>query len=630
MRATRLVIFAAVLLCTAFLWGQATPPNTPNTQSPGTPDASPVTTNQTSTPAPPAQSSAPNAQAPLPQSDPPAADPPPNAVMLTPSDKQRPSTQTPQQVIEQAPAINFDQAVQRITERELIFLQNLKRYQPLVETYLQYMKPDKELGAVPSKDQYFLGRLELQSGRTTDVSFLQSKSRFKNVWEALTSIFNLKFMPLGFATMVMPDNGGLNKGNYEFQFVRREFLGDLRCLVIDVRPRQKNAHGRFLGRIWVEDRDYNIVRFNGTYTGAPFMSAYLHFDSWRLNMQPGVWLPAYVYSEESELKPRVYVRAVRFKAQTRLWGYASHSVKPQMEHTAVTVDGEQVRDQSESGRDAMPVEAQRQWEHQAEQNVLERLTRAGVLAETGEVDKILETVVNNLEITDHLDISPPVRCRVMLTTPMESFTVGHTIVLSRGLIDVLPDEATLAAFLAHELAHIALGHRLDTQYAFMDRMIFPDEAVYRKLHFHKDGSDEAAADEKATEILRNSPYSDKLGSVGLFLKMLEVRRSELPSLVAAHLGNSPITKDYRRLKTLEASAPALRTRDVSQLPALPLGSRIHVDPFNDRLELNKAKAVPLLSAREKMSFEVTPVFPYLTRYGTTQEQTAQVAPTGKQ
>src|ERR1041385_898811 len=126
-----------------------------------------------------------------------------------------------------------------------------------------------------------------------------------------------------------------------------------------------------------------------------------------------------------------------------------------MEHTAVTVDGEQVKDQSESGRDAMPVEAQRQWEHQAEQNVLERLTRAGVLAETGEVDKILETVVNNLEITDHLDISPPVRCRVMLTTPMESFTVGHTIVLSRGLIDVLPDEATLAAFLSHELAHIA-------------------------------------------------------------------------------------------------------------------------------------------------------------------------------
>jgi hypothetical protein len=650
MRATRLVILAAVIGCASFLWGQAASPSAPNAGAPGTEVTSPnAPTQPAAATAAPTQNQNPQASQPatgqqsqnsVPQADPPpanvpdppaAGDPPPNATNLAPvdNDKTRRSTKTPQPV-ETGPALNFDQVVERISERELLFLQNLKRYQPLVETYLQYMKPDKELGAVPSKDQYFLGRLELQTGRAQDVSFIKSKGHFHGIWDQLTSIFNLKFMPLGFAQMVMPDNGGLNAANYDFQLVRREFLGDLRCLVIDVRPKQKNSHGRFLGRIWVEDHDYNIVRFNGTYTGASFMSTYLHFDSWRLNMQPGVWLPAFVYSEESDLKPRIYVKSVRFKAQTRLWGYGLHAVKPQTEHTAVMVDDAQVKDQSASGRDALPVEAQREWEHQAEQNVLERLTRAGMLAQPGDVDKILETVVNNMEITDHLDISPPVHCRVLLTTPMESFTVGHTIVLSRGLIDVLPDEATLAAFLAHELAHIALGHRLDTQYAFMDRMIFPDEAVYRKMHFHKDGNDEKAADEKALEILRNSPYADKLASVGLFLKMLETRHNELPSLVAAHLGNSPITKDYRRLPTVEAGSPALRTRDVAQLPALPLGSRVHVDPFNDRLELNKAKAVPLLSAREKMSFEVTPVFPYLTRYGEAQEgaSVANATPSG--
>jgi len=608
MRATRLVIFVAVLGCTALLWAQEAPtaPATPN---------QPQTQTQTAPSTP---------QADRPVADPP--DPPAGEVTLTTTDhdKSKLTAQPSEALAPQASAVNFDQVVDRITARELIFLQNLRQFQPMVETYLQYMKPDKELGAVPSRDQYFLGRLELQTGRAKDVTFIKT-SRFKNMWEALTSVFNLRFSDLGFATMVMPDNGGLSKANYDFQLVRREFLGDIRCLVIDVRPEDKH-NGRFLGRIWVEDKDYNIVRFNGTYTGAPFMSFYLHFDSWRLNMQPGVWLPAYIYSEESELKPKVYVRAVRFKAQTRLWGYGLHTVHPQSEHTAVMVDDAQVKDQSEAGRDAVPVEAQRMWEHQAEQNVLDRLTRAGFLAEPGEVDKVLDTVVNNLEITDNLDIQPPVHCRVLLTTPMESFNVGHTIVLSRGLVDVLPDEATLAAFLAHELAHIALGHRLDTQYAFMDRMIFPDEATYRKLHFHRDGSDEKAADEKAMEILRKSPYSDKLGSVGLFLRMLELRHSELPGLVAAHLGNSPLTKDYRRFSTLEASAPALKTRDVSQLPALPLGSRIHVDPFNDRLELNKGKPVQLLSAREKMSFEVTPVFPYLTRYGG--QESPAVASTG--
>ena len=94
------------------------------------------------------------------------------------------------------------------------------------------------------------------------------------------------------------------KKYYKFTFVRREFLGEVRCLVIDVEPRADSGTGRFLGRIWVEDQDYNVVRFNGTYSPHPRTSFYLHFDSWRLNLRPGTWLPAYIYSEESDLKYR--------------------------------------------------------------------------------------------------------------------------------------------------------------------------------------------------------------------------------------------------------------------------------------------------------------------------------------
>jgi hypothetical protein len=50
-----------------------------------------------------------------------------------------------------------------------------------------------------------------------------------------------------------------------------------------------------------------------------------------------------------------------------------------------------------------------------------------------------------------------------------------------------------------------------------------------------------------------------------------------------------------------------------QIAALPLGGRVHVDLWNNNIELVKAKPVPLMSAREKMPFEVTPVFLYLTR-----------------
>ena len=106
-----------------------------------------------------------------------------------------------------------------------------------------------------------------------------------------------------------------------------------------------------------------------------------------------------------------------------------------------------------------------------------------MLARTGEVDNVLNTVINNLEITNNLDIQPEVRCRVLLTSPLESFTFGHTIFISRGMLDVLPDEASLAAVLAHELAHIVLGHPTDTTFAFKDRSIVSDSQLLRRMHF---------------------------------------------------------------------------------------------------------------------------------------------------
>jgi hypothetical protein len=394
--------------------------------------------------------------------------------------------------------------------------------------------------------------------------------------------------------------------------VRREFLGELRCLVIDVAPRKDSGKGRFLGRIWVEDQDYNIVRFNGTFTPAPFRGRYLHFDSWRINMQPGLWLPAYVYSEESDL-PHSIARHMRFKSQTRLWGYDLQRAGRHEEFATVLVDSYLASDHSEKAQDATPVQAQREWERLAEQNVLDRLEHAGLLAPEGEVDKVLTTVVNNLQITNNLDVQPPVRARVLLTTPLESFTIGHTIIISKGLLDVLPDEATLAMVLSHELAHITLGHHFDTKYAFSDRMIFPDDKALQNINFHRDEHEEQEADQHAITYLQNSPYKDKLSSAGLFLKSLQTRSGELPQLIRAHLGNGMFIGGKPRLGTLMSTAPQLEARKVDQIASLPLGGRVHLNPWNDHVELVKGKAVPLLSPKEKMPFEVTPVYPYLTR-----------------
>ncbi|HEX9121097.1 MAG TPA: M48 family metalloprotease [Terriglobales bacterium] len=505
----------------------------------------------------------------------------------------------------------FGQVVDRIAEREHANLQELRKYSPVVETYIQNMRPDPDLGAVPAKDTYFIGRLDMSAGMRRNRSYQKQPGFMGRFMEKLTSLYSMKYLPLGFMQMVVMDDNSFDRGHYDFNYVRREFLGDVRCLVIDVSPKKGSGTGRFLGRIWVEDQDFNIVRFNGTYAPKPTFGRYFHFDSWRLNLQPGIWLPAYVYSEESNLKDKYH--SVSFKSQTRLWGYDQAHIGHPDEYSAILVDSPKVKDQSEKAQDATPVQAQRAWERMAEVNSLNRLEQAGLLAPEGEVDKVLETVINNLEITNNLNIQPEVRARVLLTAPMESFTVGHTIVLSRGLIDVLPDEAALAAVIAHELAHISLGHGFDTKYAFSDRMIFPDEQSFSRFNLRRDARPEEDADKKAVEYLRNSPYKDKLGNAGLFLQALSQRQKDLPNLLQAHIGNSLQSAGSLRMHELMDGAPQLKQRELDQIAALPLGGRIHLDAWSDKIELTKSNQVPLVSPREKMPFEVTPIFPYITR-----------------
>ena len=522
---------------------------------------------------------------------------------------QLPATSTP------LPPASFDQVVDRIVEREHFFVAQMRHMHPLVETYIQNMKADKEMGATPVGDHYFLGRLDMSNG-TEDRSFTARPGFGHRMISSLTGLYSMHFLPLGFAQMVMLDDD-FQKKSYNLTFVRREFIGETRCLVIDVQPKANSGQGRFLGRIWVEDQEYNIVRFNGTYTSRGNSGAYLHFDSWRLNMRPGVWLPAYVYSEESDLKYRMS-QNLRFKAQTRLWGYDLKNFGKADEFTSIQVDSPQtVRDQSEAGQDATPVEAGRMWQHQAEENALERLQKVGLLAPPGEVDKVLTTVVNNLIVTNNLDIQPEIRARVLLTAPLESFTIGHTIVVSRGLLDVLPDEASLAMILSRELSHIALDHQLDTKFAFNDRMFFADEDTFSNLTFHRSRADEDEADKRALELLANSPYKDKLSNAGLFLKALQERAPDLRNLIQARLGAGLVSGKTLRMSALLNTAPQLDERKKDQIAALPLGGRIKIDPWSNQASLAKSKPVALLSAREKMPFEVTPVFPYLTRITST-------------
>ncbi len=508
-------------------------------------------------------------------------------------------------------AADLSRVIDTVIERERGLVRVMGSFSPVVETYFQGVRPDAELGTVPISDKYFLGRLETVKG-VKERMFVDPRDTSKKLQLAHSLFRSVEILPSGFSSMIFVDEDGLDKTHYTFRFLRREFLGEVRCLVFEVAPVKNSGPGRFLGRIWVEDRDLNIVRFNGTFTQPPRGHVYFHMDSWRSNLRPGVWLPSHVYTEESDLK--LIGKAVRFKAQTRLWGYDLTNAGRQQEFTTLTVDAPApVKDETQVSNEAPPVHSLRAWQAEAEANVLERLEKAGLLAPAGEVDAVLNTVVNNLQVTNNLDLSD-VHCRVLLTTPLESFAVGRTIVISRGLLDVLPDEASLAMVLSHELAHVALGHQLDTKFAFADRMYFEDENVYRVFGFKWNDAQEREADQRGVELLKKSPYAGKLESAGLFLRAIEGYARVLPGLLTPELGNGLIENGkVVRMTALMTAAPQLQPRRTDQIPALPVGARIKLDPWSDRVEMSKAKPVPLVSAREKMTLEVTPIIPYLAR-----------------
>ena len=492
-------------------------------------------------------------------------------------------------------------------------LARIRALQPIVEVYIQNM--DEKVGTTPVRDEYYLGQFRWDEAQGPRLLPLAPERGNLAHSVGFFKMFTTQYLPDGFAAMAAGDWRGLDPARYNFTFVRREFLGEARCLVFEIQPK---AGDGFWGRIWVEDKDYNVVRFNGITRalngpggGLLRKSMSFHVDSWRTNVRPGVWMPTYVYAEQADLPKGTTVSTLR--SQVRFWAYELKGTYRREEFTKIQIDDPVVQDSADQPQQLPPVLSQRQWAQQAEENILERLSRAGLLAPASSVDKVLETVLHNLEITSNLTIDPEVRARVLLTSPLESFTVGHTIVLSRGLIDVLPDEASLAMVLAHELAHIALDHQvIDTQFAFSDKLMIPDNELLQTVQIHHSGAEETAAGTRQIDLLKKSPYKDKLGDAGLFLKAVMAFSDKLPNLIQPHLnaemgngGNGP------RLGSLTQNAPQLAPSSLNQVAALPLGARLVVDPWSSRLELLRNTNAQALSTREKLPLAIAPLVPYL-------------------
>jgi hypothetical protein len=526
-------------------------------------------------------------------------------------DSQAPASATKPAPPPAAKTITLGELVDSIARQERHMTDLMRNFRPIVETYIQEEKPDPALMTSPKDDDYFLSRLDL-SGKATSALAFTGDEHGKNSDTKLPKDAEA-FAAGGFAQALFPDMDHFDRQNYSFEFVRWENLGDVRCGVLNVSPREGVENRGFFGRIWVEDQNYSIVRFTGSYSSKAFAKRSFHFDSWRENLISIVWLPAYVYTEESDPKDPTR-HGLWFKAQTRIWGYDLANAGDHKEYAKRLTDtpGNVDPKRNEASQSLSADYTLGKSTYTADDNVVERLQVAGLMAPDGEVNKVLETVVNNILVTNDLDI-PAVRVRVLLTTPLESFVMGRTIVLSRGLVDVLPDEATLAAVLSHELAHIVLQHSTGETFMAGLTLPFSDLEVFSHLNFHFDSAQEADADKKGLELFAKSPYKDKLASAALFIEALDARSPELPNLLHGRLSNDFGSSHLAGMKDWPGFPKQLKMDQVDQVAALPLGSRVVLDAWSDKITMLRGQAPRPQSASEKMPFEVTPFLLHLKR-----------------
>ncbi len=241
--------------------------------------------------------------------------PPPGTVAPSSAPADSAKTNAPRQatsshITNDPPALPVEQIVQKFMEHEEEFRKERENY-----TYTQIF-----LFQTIDDD----GQVDGEYRMTSDILFTPAAKRYEKVIEAPASTIQR-------ITMEQQDFDDIEKvwplvltpdelPKYDIKYVGREQVDELGTYVFDIAPKKLEKNQRyFQGRIWVEDRDLQIVKTRGKGTGLMKKkqdSAYPLFETFRENIEGHYWFPTYTRSDDTlhfKMGPDVRIRvAVRY------------------------------------------------------------------------------------------------------------------------------------------------------------------------------------------------------------------------------------------------------------------------------------------------------------------------------
>jgi hypothetical protein len=243
-------------------------------------------------------------QGPLPAAVPQTEDDTPLPPMRTPAPRQvasapaprpapaRPAAPQSEQISKDPPSIPVDQIIKTFAEREAEFKVERDNF-----TYVQ----DFTIETLDSS-----GRADGSYEETTDITYPDGKrnelvtyappstlQRIMLSQQDLDDVRNVQ--PFVLTTADLP--------KYNVTYVGRQKVDELGTYIFDVAPKTLEKNQRyFQGRIWVDDRDLEIVKTYGK--AVPDIrkgdseNVFPRFETYRENIEGNYWFPTYTHSDD--------------------------------------------------------------------------------------------------------------------------------------------------------------------------------------------------------------------------------------------------------------------------------------------------------------------------------------------
>jgi len=229
-------------------------------------------------------------QGPLPP--PPASTVAPSSPSVEPAKKNASGQETPSHITNEPPGVPVQEIIQKFTEHEEEFRKERDNF-----TYTQIFV-FQELDEDDRPD----GEYRL----TSDILFTPAGKRYEKVLEAPSP--SLKRI-----TMSQQDFDDIEKvwplvltpsdlPKYDVKYVGREQVDEVSTYVFDIAPLKLEKGQRyFQGRVWVEDKDLQIVKTHGKATGLLKKKedqAFPMFETFRENIEGHYWFPTYTRADD--------------------------------------------------------------------------------------------------------------------------------------------------------------------------------------------------------------------------------------------------------------------------------------------------------------------------------------------